>query len=141
MPQPRIAAGEALRGLANSAIDLSDGLLADLGHILSASGVGATIDLVQLPLSTEVSAWIAERGDWRVALAGGDDYELCFTVPAQRRNEIEQISQQIGLAMSCIGVVESTPGLRISTADGQPWCSTATGFDHFAPSSTAERDD
>jgi thiamine-monophosphate kinase len=131
-PQPRIEAGLALRGLASSAIDLSDGLLADLGHILTASGVGARIALQQLPLAPAVADWIAESGEWTVALAGGDDYELCFTAAADHREEIQHLSQQMNLAMSCIGQVEAMPGLRAIKADGQPWDATITGFDHFS---------
>lgn len=131
LPQPRVAAGLALRGLAHSAIDLSDGLLADLGHLLSASGVGAGIALQALPLAPVVTDWIAAGGEWDVALAGGDDYELCFTVAADQDDEIQRLSHKLNLAMSCIGMVEEAPGLRVIKPDGQPWHSTVAGFDHF----------
>jgi len=132
MPQPRIEAGLSLRSLANSAIDLSDGLQADLGHILAASGVGARIRLQQLPLCSTVMDWIAKTGEWDQVLAGGDDYELCFTAAADRHDEIQQLSQKLNLAMSHIGEVESMPGLRVIKPDGQPWLATKRGFDHFA---------
>jgi thiamine-monophosphate kinase len=131
-PQPRIAAGLALRGIASSAIDISDGLAADLGHILQASNLGASISLTQIPLSELVSQWLQEAGDWTTVLAGGDDYELCFTADPARRDEIEQISQTLGLSISRVGNIESQRGLRIVQGNGELWQGSVGGFDHFA---------
>lgn len=133
-PQPRIEAGLALRGLATSAIDISDGLLADLGHILDASGVGATIELAEIPLSDQARALQAATVDWAPILTGGDDYELCFTAPQSKRAEIERISGTLGLHMTRIGVVEREAGLRAQLPDGSLWRSPKAGFNHFAPS-------
>jgi thiamine-monophosphate kinase len=131
-PQPRIDAGLALRGLANSAIDISDGLLADLGHILEASGAGASIELQRLPLSELFDRWFAESADWTPAVAGGDDYELCFTAAAGREAELHRLGRELGLQISRIGTIEATPGMRVWMPDGKPWPVARTGFDHFA---------
>jgi thiamine-monophosphate kinase len=131
-PEPRIEAGMALRDLATSAIDISDGLLADLGHILEASGVGASLSLDQLPLSAQFADWLSRSGDWTPALAGGDDYELCFTAPPERGLQIERVADELGVAMKRIGRIEQAPGLRVQMPDGSPWPGSAMGFDHFA---------
>ncbi|MEJ2693396.1 MAG: thiamine-phosphate kinase [Candidatus Thiodiazotropha sp.] len=131
-PQPRIDAGMSLRGLASSAIDISDGLLADLGHILQASGVGATIELQRLPLSELYARWFAESGDWTPTVAGGDDYELCFTAAAEREGELHRLGVELGLRVSRIGTIEAAPGMRVWMPDGKPWPVLRTGFDHFA---------
>ena len=83
-PTPRVALGLALSGLASAMIDCSDGLAADLGHVLAASGVAAELNLAALPLSDAVAAVVAANGDWALPLASGDDYELCFCVPPDR---------------------------------------------------------
>ncbi len=134
-PQPRIEAGLALRGLATSAIDISDGLTADLGHILQASDLGATVSVAQIPLSASVSEWLQGEGNWTTVLAGGDDYELCFTAAPADRDEIDGLGQSLGLSMSRIGNIESQPGLRILQGNGQPWQGSVRGFDHFADNS------
>jgi thiamine-monophosphate kinase len=131
-PQPRIEAGLALRGIATSAIDISDGLAADLGHILQASGLGASISLVELPLSEPLSQWLQAGEDWNVVVAGGDDYELCFTADPVHRADIDQLGQTLGLSISRIGNLERQPGLRIVQEDGELWQGPVTGFDHFA---------
>ncbi|MBI3771365.1 MAG: thiamine-phosphate kinase [Gammaproteobacteria bacterium] len=127
-PQPRIDAGLALRGLATAAIDVSDGLAADLGHILEASGVGAVINLEQLPVATELK----KNGDawWQMAISAGDDYELCFTASADQRQEVEQAMQRIGCPCACIGQIESKPGLRLHLA-GRDQKLAVTGYQHF----------
>jgi thiamine-monophosphate kinase len=130
-PQPRIEAGLALRALATSAIDISDGLLADLGHILKASGVGARLLLEQIPLSREFTGWLQKSGDWSPALIGGDDYELCFTAPSEHGSQIDRIASELGLAMSRIGTIEEAPGLRVLMPDGRHWTGAGTGYDHF----------
>jgi thiamine-monophosphate kinase len=134
-PQPRIEAGLALRRLATSAIDISDGLIADLGHILQASGLGATVSLAQLPFSEPVSQWLQQEGNWNTVLAGGDDYELCFTAAPADREKIDQISETLGLPFTRIGCIESSSGLRIVQKDGGLWQGSVGGFDHFADNS------
>ncbi len=128
-PTPRWREGQALRGIASSAIDISDGLLADLGHILTASGVGASIQLASLPLSEALRKHLSLDSAWNLALSAGDDYELCFTVPPQREVELQK-----ALAPNCyarIGVVEATAGLRCFDADGQLFTSKQAGYQHF----------
>jgi thiamine-monophosphate kinase len=132
-PTPRVAAGVALRGLASACIDVSDGLLADLGHILDASGVGARVWVDDLPLST---AYVHARGDatdWNAALNGGDDYELCFTANPAHRERIERAVAASGCAAACIGAIESTPGLRCEYRDGRPYRIEQRGYQHFGP--------
>ncbi len=131
-PQPRVAAGMALRQRATSAIDISDGLLADLGHILEASAVGATLFLERLPLSSAFRDWFAASGDWSPALAGGDDYELCFTLPPAGEPEMAGLAAELGLEINRIGSIERSPGLRVLQPDGRAWSGAGRGFDHFA---------
>jgi thiamine-monophosphate kinase len=117
--------------VASSAIDISDGLLADLGHILECSGVGAEILFEALPLSEVAGRYIEQEAVQICVLAGGDDYELCFTAPPERRAEILSIAQQIGLPLACIGSIKGTTGLSVLRA-GQTMTIKATGFDHFS---------
>ena len=130
-PTPRIEAGLALRGLATSAIDISDGLASDLGHVLDASGCGATLYLDRLPLSSGVRDYVEEAGDWAPALSGGDDYELCFTVPERRQGEAERLADELECGVNWIGIIDRQPGLRVLGPDGGP-VDAAGGFDHFA---------
>lgn len=128
-PEPRVALGQALRGLATSAIDLSDGLSGDLGHILRRSGVGATLLFEQLPRSALLAAMPAAlRAE--CLLAGGDDYELLFTAPASRRDAVQRAGEQAGVAVTRIGHIDAEPGLRVLDAAGLP-LPAAAGFDHF----------
>lgn len=129
-PEPRVAAGQALLGLAHACIDVSDGLAADLGHILDECGLGATLDADQLPLSAAVVRYIDVTGDWSLPLTAGDDYELCFTVPAERRAEIEALFGRLDTRCTQIGVVESEPGLRI-VRRGRRETLPMAGYDHF----------
>jgi thiamine-monophosphate kinase len=129
-PLPRVQAGEQLRGIASACIDISDGLAADLGHILEASGVGARIRLDRLPLSPAYDAAFEQVG-WEPALGGGDDYELCFTVPAAREPELRRVAARMGVPFTEIGEIESTPGLRIVDEHGAPYAPAAGGYDHF----------
>lgn len=130
-PEPRIAAGLALRSIAHAAIDVSDGLAADLGHILSASGVGATLDLTQLPLSASVAAAVAEAGDWHLPLSGGDDYELCFTVPEKNQAKLFAVLRQFNCRCTHIGIIEKALGLRCKLADGESFVPGVSGYQHF----------
>jgi len=142
-PTPRVALGLALRGVASAAIDVSDGLLGDLGHILKASACGATIDtssaissiangadptraeaqfFLQLPLEQQQA----------LVLAGGDDYELLFTAPPAARAAVLAAARASATPVTCIGRIETAPGLRLVDAQGQPVSGRFASFDHFA---------
>ena len=142
-PCPRVALGVALRGIASSAIDISDGLAGDLGHILQASRVGAVID------AEVASTLIANKEDWTLAtapfdsqsspkevldlvLAGGDDYELAFTAPPGRRDAVAAAAARASTAVTRVGCIDDGPGLRLRDAAGQLLPSRWGGFDHFA---------
>lgn len=131
-PAPRIALGQALRRLAHSAIDISDGLLADLGHILENSHVGAELDYTRLPVSEIVHDLAAHPAFDRCVLAGGDDYELCFTAPADNQDAIAAIGEKLGLRLTAIGRISATPGVRLMDAEGLPVTLDVAGYDHFA---------
>jgi len=131
-PVPRVALGIALRGKAHSAIDISDGLLADLGHILERSKVAAEIQFDQLPLSAHLKPYLAQALGKQCALAGGDDYELCFTAPAARHAELEKLSVQLELPLNCIGNIVAGTGCVVRAADGSEMTIRETGYDHFA---------
>jgi len=130
-PVPRVVLGQALRGLATAMIDVSDGLAADLGHILEASGAGAEIDLSALPLSPAVAEAVAQGGDWALPMASGDDYELCFTLPAGRRKELDPIARRTGVELRVVGKITAGGGLRCLRRDGQVWRPETGGYDHF----------
>ena len=132
-PTPRVALGMALRGIAHAAIDLSDGLLADLGHVLEASAVGARVEVDGVPTSAAFEACKADPGQRRAwQCAGGDDYELLFTAPRDRRLDVEQLATQQGVPLTRVGVIEAEPGLRPVDAAGQPCVIAARGWQHFA---------
>lgn len=130
-PEPRLATGLALRGLANAAIDISDGLVADLGHICQRSRVGARLELDKLPLSPEVGSYVKKSGDWSLPLTAGDDYELCFTVPADRIALVEAAMGHIKQSFCWIGVIETDPGIRCFGPEGHQFEVTAGGYQHF----------
>jgi thiamine-monophosphate kinase len=132
MPTPRVALGRALASaaLAHAAIDISDGLVGDLGHILAASRVGATLDADALPAGPALA--LQERSlRRRFCAAGGDDYELCFTAAPQQRNAIVAAGERCGTAVTRVGVIDAAPGLRFVDADGRPLALDLAGFDHF----------
>ena len=129
-PQPRVALGLALRGLATAAIDVSDGLVGDLGHVLARSGVGAVIELARLPLSPVLAAQPLALQQ-QCALAGGDDYELLFTAPAAAHGAVLAAAAGAGVAARCIGRIEAGSGLRLLDAQGQRLALALQGFDHF----------
>ena len=131
-PTPRLTEGRALAGIASAAIDISDGLAADLGHVCAASGVGATLHLDRLPCSPAVRSYVAETGDWSVPLAAGDDYELCVTVPAARQAAIEALAAELPAGLHWIGVIERRPGVRLVLPDGTLLDEAPAGYDHFA---------
>ena len=128
-PFPRIEMGIALRGLAHSCIDLSDGLIADLRHVLCASGVGATIDCKRLPLSAEVKRHIGESNDYQIPLSAGDDYELCFTIDPENLKKLVERTASIECSYACIGDVESEAGLRIVGNNNNE---ILKGYEHFS---------
>lgn len=133
-PEPRLAAGRRLRGIANAAIDVSDGLAADLGHILERSGVGAHIDVDALPLSAALRATCTADEARRFALTAGDDYELCFTVARGNAARLESVIAELGVQITRIGRIETAPGLRIKTASGEAYIGGQPGFEHFSTS-------
>jgi thiamine-monophosphate kinase len=130
-PQPRVALGLALRGIASSAIDISDGLLADLGHILDASQLGAQLDFAALPTSMILRTYLESTLGKRCVLSGGDDYELCFTVPASRHAEVQDIAARLALPLSRIGKIVAPRGCVVHDASGIPINVEAPGYDHF----------
>lgn len=129
-PAPRVALGLALRGIASACIDVSDGLAADLGHILELSGVGAVLDVERLPVTEGVGRYITATGDWRLPLTAGDDYELCFTAPPAARDEVARCLAECGLVAEPIGQIDAEPGLRLRKAG--EWVALAgVGYQHF----------
>ncbi len=132
-PEPRVELGERLRGLAHAAIDVSDGLTGDLGHILERSQVGATIDYERIPRLSALRAMQETEGELvrDCVLSGGDDYELAFTAAARERQAIEALSAELGLALSRIGVIQAGAAkLVVRGADGQPM-QYRRSYDHF----------
>jgi thiamine-monophosphate kinase len=128
LPEPRVALGEGLRGLAHAAIDLSDGFAQDLGHILERSGVGAVVRYADLPKFRIGNRALEER----CVLAGGDDYELAFTAPAAARGRLEDLPAALGLALARVGEIEAgPPRLRLVDERGAAM-SVVRGYDHFA---------
>ena len=121
-----------LRDLASAAIDISDGLVADLKHLLVASNTGATLELEMLPLSDAMQDTYRNAPmDWRIPLNSGDDYELLFTIPEQRCVELVQAVEKLDCPITRIGTMESATGLRITHA-GKPLSTWPTaGYDHF----------
>jgi thiamine-monophosphate kinase len=135
-PQPRVTLGLALRGIATAAIDVSDGLLGDLVHVLERSRVGATIDLSCAPRLLAASAQGLALSQDRVqdlVFAGGDDYELAFTAAPQQRDAVEAAAAQAATRVTRIGRIETAPGLRLVDAQGQAVQRRFAGFDHFQP--------
>lgn len=130
LPQPRVALGRALRGVATSAIDISDGLAGDLGHILHRSQVGARLHLADLPRST-VLGGMPEDLQRLCLLTGGDDYELVFTAPAQDRSRVLDAARNAATPVYRIGRIEREPGLRVVDGEGRLLDLTLQSFDHF----------
>ncbi len=132
-PVPCVALGLALRGLARSCIDVSDGLAADLGHIGECSGVAALLRYAELPRSRAIKGCADEKLAQECLLAGGDDYELCFTAAPEARGKIEALARELGLTLTCIGTIGAgEPGLvSVLDADGKIMQLERKGFDHF----------
>ncbi len=131
-PTPRVAAGLALRGVATACIDVSDGLLADLGHVCVASGVGAEIDADALPLSAALRVRFDPVEGRELALSGGDDYELCFTLPGGRAAEVVGLLDHAGCAATRIGRIVAGAGVRALDARGKVVTPRHMGWEHFS---------
>lgn len=131
-PTPRLAFGQRLRGLASAAIDISDGLGADLGHVLTASGVGAEVAVERLPLSPALRAAVGAERAQAMAIAGGDDYELCFTLPTAHSLALTTIAADCAVEVTRIGTVIEGDGLQWRDGNGRPLTPASTGWDHFA---------
>jgi thiamine-monophosphate kinase len=131
-PTPRVSAGQALRGIATACIDISDGLVADLGHICMASGVGIDIEAPLLPRSSALLTHFTEADALDFALGGGDDYELCFTVPADRAGELSSTMARLGCGATRIGRVVEGSGVRVLDERGGVHEPSRTGWNHFA---------
>ena len=139
LPTPRVALGTALRGVATSSIDISDGLVGDLGHILKASGVGAQIDTditMNLIAACTRNDWFKDhfyaKKQLQMVLSGGDDYELAFTCPPTARQAVQAVSVSSQTPVTRIGVIQSQPGLRLVNGRGQPVDGQFASFNHFA---------
>ncbi|MGN2390083.1 thiamine-phosphate kinase [Pelomicrobium sp. G1] len=130
-PTPRVALGMALRGIAHAAIDVSDGLAQDLGHILERSEVGAVLEFSRLPRSAVMARLADRRLAAQCMLAGGDDYELLFTAPPGVRRLIEDLGRELGLPLTPIGRITGERGFTLRGEDGAPITLERMGFDHF----------
>lgn len=130
-PTPRISTGLALRDIASSCIDISDGLAADLTHILKASNVGARINVEDLPLSPALKKHRSPEEAWKLALSAGDDYELCFTVPPEHEAKLIAALKNIDAGYTHIGNIEAQAGLRLMRHDGTLFALKNNGFRHF----------
>lgn len=142
-PEPRCREGEVLSGVATAMIDISDGLAADLIHILDASGVGATLNLQDIPISSSFSGAVAkgnyflnEDDKLRLVLGSGDDYELCFTASSLQTQRVAELFLPFPCGLHAIGVIESLPGLRLKRRDGTLLRMELGGYDHFAHDSS-----
>ncbi|MGD8164858.1 thiamine-phosphate kinase [Pantoea sp. FN0307] len=130
-PMPRILQGQALRNLASAAIDISDGLISDLGHILKASECGARVNLDALPLSSVLRDHFEPEQVMHWALSGGEDYELCFTVPEINRGALDVALGKLGVPYTCIGQLAPESEGLVLLQDGKPVMLKLKGFDHF----------
>ncbi|WP_286828535.1 MULTISPECIES: thiamine-phosphate kinase [Kordiimonas] len=131
-PTPRVALGQALRGVASACADVSDGLLADLGHICAASAVGARVDQSSLPLSEAVAALVGQDSElWPSVYAGGDDYELVFTASPSNAGALERIAVDCGVQLTRIGEVEQGGGCHLVDSSGNLVQSGQQGYQHF----------
>lgn len=134
-PTPRVALGAALRGLTRSAIDISDGLIADLGHICERSGVSAAVEFARLPAAPALQRRLDRSAARTVLLAGGDDYELCFTAARSRRDAIARVAHRLRIRLTRIGTIVPrrgrNPVVSVTDAAGRPVRAERGGFDHF----------
>ncbi|MFP7722534.1 thiamine-phosphate kinase [Lysobacter sp. A3-1-A15] len=130
-PTPRVGCGRALVGLAHAAIDISDGLLADVGHVARASGVSIRLEVDALPASDALGEAFAADTRRTLQASGGDDYELCFTTPVDARHRVAALSETLGLRITRIGTVEAGEGVHATLADGRAWQPARNGYAHF----------
>jgi thiamine-monophosphate kinase len=131
LPQPRVALGQQLIGLASAAIDISDGLVADIGHVAKASGVRVAIEWESVPLSSVTAPNRRHPVVLQCALAGGDDYELAFTAPSSARKVLAALVAKVGVPLTRIGHVEAGDGVVVLDKSGKPLVLPESGFDHF----------
>jgi thiamine-monophosphate kinase len=131
-PEPRLKLGRALVGRASAAQDVSDGLLADLGHLLRASGVGGRVHAAQIPVAPELSALLPASEALALACGAGDDYELVFTLPPLCATEVSELAAAGGVRLSCIGEVVSGAGVTLVDAEGEVLAQAQRGFEHFS---------
>jgi thiamine-monophosphate kinase len=131
-PTPRIELGRALRGIANACIDVSDGLLADLGHVCMASTVGAEVEIDALPATAALRSAFDEGSRRTLQATGGDDYELCFTAGESKRSELESVARASGVDATRIGRIIEGEGVVALDAGGKRWFPTRGGYAHFA---------
>lgn len=132
-PEPRVQLGMRVADYCRCAIDISDGLAADLGHILEASRCGATVHLNRLPLSRRLVDYSMGRDavDWNRVLTGGDDYELCLVVAPDYEDRLMSLAGELALPLARIGVIEAHPGLDIIDEDGSKFLLESSGYEHF----------
>ena len=130
-PTPRTREAEQLRGVASAAIDISDGFIADLGHLAKASGLGAEIRIEKLPLSGALLDSVGLDEARSLALSAGDDYELCFTAPGSVREQIQNLSSSLELPMTCIGEMTHGDEIRLLDPDGNLLPLSNIGYQHF----------
>nr|VFK08546.1 MAG: thiamine-phosphate kinase [Candidatus Kentron sp. LPFa]VFK25187.1 MAG: thiamine-phosphate kinase [Candidatus Kentron sp. LPFa] len=130
-PTPRVDEGIQLRGIATAAIDISDGVAADLSHITDASGLGAVVEVERLPLSPALRKLPDRTQAWRLALSSGDDYELCFTAPPEQRARLMEAAQRFSCPITRIGHMVERPGVQIIEQTGEVF-SPRGGYQHFA---------
>ena len=130
-PEPRLALGRALPGLATACIDISDGLAADLSHICEASAVGAAVNLHRLPVAEALNVLSPERR-WEHQLGGGDDYELCFTLPPEREADLRALAGHANTSLTVIGVMTADREVAFLREDKTRYKPSRAGFDHFA---------
>lgn len=131
-PQPRVKLGQTMVGYASACIDISDGMIADLGHLLEASGCAAWLEIEKLP-QAPVLEGLENSLKWNYQLSGGDDYELLFTLPRHHRALLARWSQQLAIRLSVIGEIEKGAGIRCLRPDGTAYELQNTGFEHFRP--------
>jgi thiamine-monophosphate kinase len=131
MPKPRVELGLKLREVAHSAIDISDGLVSDLAHILERSKLGARVYFDKIPRSSILNKYIGNEIVKTCLLGGGDDYELCFTAPLARSNDILSISKAMNLPLTCIGEIVQDKKLTVLDSVGNEMQMMQAGFDHF----------
>lgn len=130
-PTPRLALGRALAGVASACIDVSDGLLADAGHLCASSGVGAELELAALPASAALATLFTDETRHLLQAGGGDDYELCFSAAPAQRDAVLQAAHEAATAVAHIGRIVAGMGVRALLADGGAWTPPRHGYEHF----------